>query len=323
MTSRKRKRHYKDAKCVFFPDDVENSFLKVGREPSSLSSVSSAKSWERCGDSFADTPVMKNLKSSGRKLSAMRKLAQSPACVHTSAGHRSEDPVLIAWSSSDSEQCEDEAQEQRLSRPVAQQQQRPQRPCRPTAPVQSYTRALRMLTSDKDDPPVIDTDSDLDESEDDAEKDSGQQISDCESEAFDEKTEDLHLKAPHMTELEISGYASDGENNGDTVTPSGLDSESSPLRTGEGSKRSVSDWVRSAQAMLQTPQKALDRQPKTPEDSAKKRRKFQSGGLAERLNRLQSRQRSAVSFWRHQSTCDTSTPGDPPTHTHTHRSVHS
>ncbi|KAM7379441.1 hypothetical protein PAMP_004990 [Pampus punctatissimus] len=84
-----------------------------------------------------------------------------------------------------------------------------------------------------------------------------------------------------------------------------LDSRSFPLQTGEGSKRSVSDWVRSAHAMLQTPQKPFDRQSKTPEDSAKKRRKFQSGGLAERLNRLQSRQRSAISFWRHQSISDT------------------
>lgn len=42
---------------------------------------------------------------------------------------------------------------------------------------------------------------------------------------------------------------------------------------------------------------------------------FHSGGLAERLNRLQCRQRSAISFWRHKSICDTSTAvtptGDP------------
>ncbi|XP_068593595.1 DNA repair-scaffolding protein isoform X2 [Cebidichthys violaceus] len=108
-----------------------------------------------------------------------------------------------------------------------------------------------------------------------------------------------------MTELEISGYVSDGEGVDVAVTSSRPDS---PPQTGEGSKRSVSDWVRSAQAMLQTPQKPQQaRQSRTPEDSAKKRRKFQSGGLAERLNRLQCRQRSAVSFWKHQSTSDTST----------------
>lgn len=78
-----------------------------------------------------------------------------------------------------------------------------------------------------------------------------------------------------MTELEISGYVSDGENIGQAGTSSSLEAESFPLQTGEGSKRSVSDWVRSAQAMLQTPQKQINQQPKTPEDSAKKAHKFQ------------------------------------------------
>ncbi|XP_075953367.1 DNA repair-scaffolding protein [Anarhichas minor] len=287
MSSRKRRRCYKDVKCVFFPDDVVN---QVGREAPSLSSAS--KSWETCGDSFVDTPVIKNLKTPGRKLSEIRK---SPASVQTSAGK--EDPVHIAWSSSDGEQSDDETQEQ---------QQPPHRPSgRPTAPLQSYTRALRMLRTERDDLPAIDTDSDLDECEEDAEEDSGQQISDCESESFDEKQEDLSLQPTDMTELEISGYVSDGEDVDVTTTSSRPDS---PPQTAEGSKRSVSDWVRSAQAMLQTPQKPqLATQSKTPEDSAKKRRKFQSGGLAERLNRLQCRQRSAVSFWRHQSISDTST----------------
>ncbi|GAA6234051.1 DNA repair-scaffolding protein isoform X5 [Lates japonicus] len=302
MSSRKRKKYTKDIQCVFFPDDVGTGVQKVGREPPSLSSVCSAKSWEKCGDSFVDTP---NLKSSGRKLSAVRKLAQTPALVQTSAN---EDPVHIAWSSSDSEQSDNETQEQHLSRSVQPQQQRPHRQGRSTAPVRSYTRELHTHSADKDDLPIIDTDSDLDQSEEDVEKDSGQQISDCESESFGEKPKDLNpLKPTNATELEISGYVSDGENIGDIMTPSRPDSESFPLQTGEGSRRSVSDWVRSAQAMLQTPQKAPDRQPKTPEDSAKKKRKFQSGGLAERLNRLQCRQRSAISFWRHQSISDTST----------------
>ncbi|GLD51016.1 DNA repair-scaffolding protein isoform X5 [Lates japonicus] len=305
MSSRKRKKYTKDIQCVFFPDDVGTGVQKVGREPPSLSSVCSAKSWEKCGDSFVDTPVIKNLKSSGRKLSAVRKLAQTPALVQTSAN---EDPVHIAWSSSDSEQSDNETQEQHLSRSVQPQQQRPHRQGRSTAPVRSYTRELHTHSADKDDLPIIDTDSDLDQSEEDVEKDSGQQISDCESESFGEKPKDLNpLKPTNATELEISGYVSDGENIGDIMTPSRPDSESFPLQTGEGSRRSVSDWVRSAQAMLQTPQKAPDRQPKTPEDSAKKKRKFQSGGLAERLNRLQCRQRSAISFWRHQSISDTST----------------
>uniref|UniRef100_A0A3Q3WUH6 Uncharacterized protein n=1 Tax=Mola mola TaxID=94237 RepID=A0A3Q3WUH6_MOLML len=173
-----RKRHRGGVKCAIFPDDVKDQFQRGGREPSSLSSVCSAKSWEKCGDSFGDTSVIQ---------------------VHRTA------------------------------------------------------------------------------------------------------------------EQEISGYRSDAENIGQPVTSSNLGSESCPLQNSEGSKRSVSDWVRSAQAMLQTPQKPIDGQCKTPEDSAKKKRKFQSGGLAERLNKLQRRQRSAVSFWRHQSLSDTSAvTGDPP-----------
>ncbi|CAL9688578.1 unnamed protein product [Knipowitschia caucasica] len=86
----------------------------------------------------------------------------------------------------------------------------------------------------------------------------------------------------------------------------------SALGSAEGRQRSVSHWVRSAQAMLQTPTKAAEKPSKTPEDSAKKRRKFQSGGLAERLHRLQCRQKSAISFWRHKSVSDNATTVDRP-----------
>lgn len=79
-----------------------------------------------------------------------------------------------------------------------------------------------------------------------------------------------------MTELEISGYVSDTESCGHAAASGRLDAASFPLQSGEGgSRRSVSDWVRSAQAMLHTPQKAAEQQAKTPEDSAKKKRKFQ------------------------------------------------
>ncbi|TNN64951.1 DNA repair-scaffolding protein [Liparis tanakae] len=289
MFPRKRRRCHKDVKCAVFPEDVGEALQAAGR----LSSVSCARSWETCGDSFLDSPAMKvgnhNVKTSGRKLSDLRR---SPAIVQTGAVH--EDPVHIAWSSSDGERSDDETQEQ---------QPPPPRPRRPAAPIESYTRALRMLRPLTEDLPVIDTDSDLDESEEDVEKDSGQQISDCES--SDEQQEDVPLHPPDAPEIEISGYASSGENVDVAATSS---RPGSPLRSGEGSRRSVSDWVRSAQAMLQTPQKTPSKTPsKTPEDSAKKKRKFQSGGLAERLNRLQCRQRSAVGFWRHQSISDTTT----------------
>lgn len=81
-----------------------------------------------------------------------------------------------------------------------------------------------------------------------------------------------------QTELEASGSVSEGESGGGCVPPpssppaSGV---SHPQAAENSSRRSLSSWVRSAQALLQTPQKAPDRQPKTPEDSGKKKRKFQ------------------------------------------------
>ncbi|XP_077375418.1 DNA repair-scaffolding protein isoform X2 [Festucalex cinctus] len=292
MTSRKRKKWSRDLKCVFFPDDIGV------RKTSALSSSSSAtvRSWEKCGESFLDYPLIKDVKTSGRKLSVVRKLANSPV-----SDHRNEDPVDIVWSSSsDSGQSDnDETQEQRHHQPEVAR--------RPSNAFQLYPKALHTLNTDEDDLAVIESDG----SEQDVEKDSGQQISDCESPSSNEETEDLPVEP---RDLEISGYVSDGETDGDTLTASKLDTETLPGGSGEGNKRSVSDWVRYAQAMLQTPKKPFDRQSKTPEDSAKKKRKFQSGGLAERLHRLHCRQRSAISFWRHRTTLDdwTETKADRP-----------
>ncbi|XP_061549417.1 DNA repair-scaffolding protein isoform X1 [Phycodurus eques] len=291
MSSRKRKQWSRDLKCVFFPDDIECGVRGV-RKQSALSSSSSARSWEKCGESFLDSPLIKDVKTSGRKLSVVRKLAHSPV-----SDNRNEDTVDIAWSSSsDSGQSDDDDDPQ-------QRRPQPQLARRPPATSLSLPIAPHTLSTDEDNLAVTETD----ESEQDVEKDSGQQISDYESPFLDEETEDLPAKP---TDLEISGYASDG----DTLTTSRLDAESLLAGSGEGNKRSVSYWVRYAHAMLQTPQKPFDRQSKTPEDSAKKKRKFQSGGLAERLNRLHSRQRSAVSFWRHCSTTDnwTETEADRP-----------
>ncbi|XP_052319829.1 DNA repair-scaffolding protein isoform X3 [Oncorhynchus keta] len=123
----------------------------------------------------------------------------------------------------------------------------------------------------------------------------------------------IQCRAGRVTDTDISDYLSDGEEEShDTLSLNRLEAgvvAECPLQAGEGegSRRSVSDWVRSAQAALQTPQKQTDRNSKTPEDSSKKKRTFQSGGMAERLNRLQCRQRSAISFWRHQSISHTST----------------
>ncbi|XP_056911669.1 DNA repair-scaffolding protein isoform X4 [Takifugu flavidus] len=279
MSFRKRKRRPNDdIKHVLFPDDVENSFQKAGREP--LSSVSSARSWQRCGDSFLDPSGLKN---PGRKLSALKELVLSPTSGPTAGAAQCDED--IAWSSSD------EDQESRLSGAATPGQRRTRAPIHPS-------RARQGHTSGTDDLPAIDTDSDADDPVGDGE----QRISDCDSEPCCEQPE------PLKPTNQISDYVSDGEDVGRSVTTSSsLASGSSPPRPGESCQRRASDWVRSAQVLLRTPQRPREAQSKTPEDSAKKKRKFQSGGLAERLSRLQSRQRSAVSFWRHQSDASAAT----------------
>lgn len=299
MSMRKRKKYSTDIKCVFFPDELDNSVQKGGKE-SALSVLSTVKSWEMCGDSFQDTPVRKKPKSSGRTLSGIRKLSHALALDSSSVEH-SDEPLQIAWSDSDS--SEDETKAQHVLKVVPKKQALKVKGN--TAPFQSYTSALQLLTDYHGEPPVIDTDSDIIQSEEEEEIDNGQQISDCDSEVSNEQREDVPPNPTNLLEIEISGYESDDAP--ETQFPC------STMDSCEGRQRSVSHWVRSAQALLQTPQKvSTEKQHKTPEDSATKKRKFQSGGLAERLHRLQCRQRSAVSFWRHKSVSENSTTAERP-----------
>lgn len=58
-----------------------------------------------------------------------------------------------------------------------------------------------------EDAAVIDTDSDQNRSEDDADKDSGQQISDCDSEPCDEDQEAAYLTSANVSKLNFSVYS--------------------------------------------------------------------------------------------------------------------
>ncbi|XP_015280927.1 PREDICTED: DNA repair-scaffolding protein [Gekko japonicus] len=118
------------------------------------------------------------------------------------------------------------------------------------------------------------------------------------------------------TSIEISEYSSDNENVDECqieTTAANLElPKNLQLSFGAGSEldtgRSATDWLKSAQAVLQTPKKKIDKNLKSLDDSAKKR-KLLRGGLAERLNRLQNRERAAINFWRHNCISDNQTPG--------------
>ena len=76
-----------------------------------------------------------------------------------------------------------------------------------------------------------------------------------------------------VPDVDISDYPSDGE--GSTAGEMASSNVAEPDPVDSTGRRLLSDWVRSAQALLQTPQKQANCQFKTPDDSNKKRRKFE------------------------------------------------
>lgn len=276
----KRKRN-QGMRCVLFPDDVKDAFRKSRKEPAKTSTPAT-KSWERCGDSFLDTSVIQNLQTSEKKSRGVQKVVQTHVTGIREAS--TDEPVDIAWSSSEDEESDSE------NPPRLTVVQAPQTSRAPKQHPVDYYRSLRILSAgvDTDDLPSIDSDSEIEE----------------DNSTSKDQSDFLNLVA---SPAEISVYSSN-----DDEDPEENRTDSSLLDAADTSRQSVSEWVRSAQASLQTPQKQTTKTIKTPEDSSKKNRKFERGGLAEKLNRLHSRQRSAISFWRHQcnsSTSDADRPG--------------
>ncbi|KAJ8395929.1 hypothetical protein AAFF_G00026370 [Aldrovandia affinis] len=276
----KRKRSRKDIRCSFFPDlknGLKNQALVEGRSIPSTA----IKSWERCGEGFLGTPATEKRCSSRKGGKAVRQLVPSVT-----------DPVKedIVWSSS--EQSDSGIPEPST---VTEGHGGPQK----EALTNSYSRYLGLFSSvTEDEHHKIDWDSDL--NDDGEEMESLAEISETDSSSEDQKQSPKNIL---VLDVEISDF-SDGET---AERMAQARCEHVSMQPGRSSRSSASDWVRSAQIVMRTPQKQ-HRHIKSPEDSAKKKKKFLSGGLAERLSRLQCRQRSAISFWRHQSISDNKTP---------------
>ncbi|XP_061111391.1 DNA repair-scaffolding protein isoform X2 [Conger conger] len=286
-----RKRNSKDSRCFFFPDDIKNGFNKrkpvVGRSKPS----SAVKSWERRGEGFLGTPAAQKPSSTKNVIAARQLVPSSPDPVKGSLACE----VDIVWNSSESEMSDNEMPQPSTSTegrggPGKELVQN------------SYRRYLGLFSSvsspQEEEVHKIDWDSDL--TDDGEEMDSLAEISDSGSSSKEKKQSPKVILAP---DAEISDF-SDGER---TERAAQARCEHVSWKPGGNNSRSASDWVRSAQAMLRTPQKQDSSHIKSPEDSTKKK-KFLRGGLAERLSRLQCRQRSAISFWRHQSISDCTTP---------------
>ncbi|XP_048866701.1 DNA repair-scaffolding protein isoform X2 [Brienomyrus brachyistius] len=255
------------------------------------------RSWERCGDAFAETPAVKDDFSSLEKKSTKQAVpyVSSAAECHQLEGQ----DVHIAWSSSESDVSDSEAK-----RPAARGASVGGGP-RLQAVRDSYNAYLRMITTitqpQQEEQQEIEWESDCTEKGGDSEV----EISDCESVS---QHGDDSPKGSAGADVDISDCSS-GPGSPTATTHAGDYRGPTPGGGGDG-ERSASHWARSLQALLKTPQKQEDRSFRTPEDSAKKKRTFLRGGLAERLSKLLRRQRSAVSFWRHQTLTESGGPAD-------------
>ncbi|EOB08168.1 Uncharacterized protein KIAA0146, partial [Anas platyrhynchos] len=284
-----RKRFW-NAECTSFPDKTPLQ-LKKSNVRTSVASTSISNAWLRCGDGFQSTSVLE-VKPTDYKSKTKKQLGPLLATAEDAAGSAAEsskEAEDIIWTSSGSDFSDNE-------------------------------NKTLIPRSDEDEPEFIDWEKDSDSTDkfDGSEKDdSSLEISDSDSctnlnsPPVKEENDELYK----MTPTQISEYSSDNDSveevETETANP-GLTKKlqsSLALIMGEVPTRPASDWLKSAQALLQTPKKQAGKASRTPEDSAKKK-KLLRGGLAERLCRLQNRERSAISFWRHQYISDAKIPSD-------------
>ncbi|KAM9643427.1 DNA repair-scaffolding protein isoform 3-T3 [Morphnus guianensis] len=317
MPSRKRKRFW-NAECTPFPDETPLQ-LKKSNVRTSVAATSISDAWLRCGDGFQSTSVLESLRATDKKSRIKKYLGPLLTTAESAAGfaaaESSKEAEGIIWTSSGSDFSDDENKTliPRLhSKGHASE----------TEESPSRHDLLLEDSSSEDESELIDWEKGSDSTNrcDESEKDdSSLEISDSDSctnlNSLPVKEENDELCK--TTSTEISEYSSDNDSVGEgemglTTTTPGFTKRlrlTSGVDAGEVTVRPASEWLRSAQALLRTPGKQAGKAPRASTESTKKR-KLLRGGLAERLYRLQNRERSAISFWRHQCISDAKTASD-------------
>nr|XP_030122039.3 DNA repair-scaffolding protein isoform X2 [Taeniopygia guttata] len=317
MPGGKRKRLW-NAERTPFPDETPLG-LKKSNVRTSVSATSISNAWLRCGDGFESTSVLESQRPSNKK-SRIKKhlgplLTSAESASRAVAAESSKEAEDIIWTSSGSDFSDD-------GNKLIPRLQSKKSDASKTKESPSRHDLLLEDRISEDDLELIDWEKDTDSTDqcDKSEKeDSSVEISDSDSctntNSLPVKEESDELCKAISTE--ISEYSSDNDSVGEgeatlvTNAPGsskGLQ-QSSGGDTGDVTTRPASEWLRSAQALLRTPGKQAGKAPRAPTESAKKR-KLLRGGLAERLCRLQNRERSAISFWRHQCLSDDKIPTD-------------
>ncbi|XP_055490090.1 DNA repair-scaffolding protein isoform X1 [Leucoraja erinacea] len=280
-----------------------------------------AKSWDYCGDGFQELLHKEDKKSMRQDLKVVRNLAPALHSAEdtTNTGSQNlEESAEIVWSSSESDLSDGEV---KTSNSRVTEERRSVLKSQSTANTShKYSCMLNSLTSSQssEEELAIDWDS----------------VSDDEGEISDQNERSLDIRCtdsdasvsskarcresatPQSESLTVAEDILEFSSDNESTTEQDKAEKSTPststqpnLSVSESGRdrpsvRSASDWLKCAQAFLHTPEKQKRNTLKTPEDSAKKKRKFLRGGLAERLNRLLCRERSSINFWRHQSLTD-------------------
>ncbi|XP_075272307.1 DNA repair-scaffolding protein [Opisthocomus hoazin] len=318
MPSRKRKRFW-NAECTPFPDETALQ-LKKPNVRTSVAATSISNAWLRCGDGFQSTSMLESLRPTNKK-SRIKKhlgplLTSAESAAGSAAAKSSKEAEDIVWTSSGSDFSDDENKTliARLHNKKSHASEAEKSPSRDDLLLEDSSSA------DESEFIYWEKDSDSTDQCDGSEKDdSSLEISDSDSctnlNPLPVKEENDELCK--TTSTEISEYSSDNDSVREGETGLGTTASGSTKRLrsssgadeGEVTARPASEWLRSAQALLRTPGKQAGRAPRAPAESAKKR-KLLRGGLAERLCRLQNRERSAISFWRHRCISDAKIPSD-------------
>ncbi|XP_072008052.1 DNA repair-scaffolding protein isoform X2 [Engystomops pustulosus] len=289
---------------ALFPDEREHGGKKSSTKPN-LVPQSLNNAWMRCAEGFDGCQAEKSSRSSGRKSKTAQLLAHSVVFdEETSADESQKDPADIVWSSSDNEWSND-GSNHTISQPAISDLS-PQSASRSQDLNSSYDRS-----NAGDVPQITDwqEDSDLECDHEGSASEAAEsevEISDTDSVSNDVSVSRRLIDVQSVKTADIVEYSSDDLPEEPTV--SSIEVVSSIGNDVNAGGKSASDWLKTAQVLLQTPEKKADAKFKTPEDSAKKKKRFLRGSLAERLNRLHNRERSAITFWRHQRESDCKIP---------------